>query len=661
EVECRRIRTSPRLARRRRIDQSVGCPDGSCHVRIWGALSRDVVKPGSQLRLDLSARTSDPRYGLRLLAASFAECVNCHVQIKGEERMVRKISNLATVRLDALPSALPSSAAAAAATAASESAAESAVESPHEATTDPNDHQRSSMRSDPGQQRPRRLPRNHGHRHRASDTQRLEPSSTVLSPGGLCQSRSRSRDGSSSASSSVNGGSDGDDSGSRNQISRGIRKTRSRLAVLLRNSNVGGDSRAATQQLPTPPPMPMAPSPASPARVQALLQAAPQYAGVAARSSRSRSSSSDGGDARSVVRQIQASQVMQIPLGLSQFASEYVSREYRLIVVAEVARLEDPEADQHSVHTHDATRPVVAPAAPPAGRMPLSAGSSGSQAKHARSVQSLGLSPPPLLSAGRSGARAGVQQRPAANGSGNGGCNSVDGVRRNTSLSSRSSVASLVSLASAQGADQGVQAGRRRRQSDSGLEQQSQSMQHQHRWALSEQSSAIAEWTVDVVDAFDVQFDNLVSTDYAGHGGGQRAVEKTSDAEMHAGVYTHEPLQSPSASPQKPATDSDDSRQPAAAAATTVVAAGPHHRRTSSGLVGFLMRGFRSSTPPAPVPEPVPRDNGAPGWRRHGSHEVVAAQRRPAHNRPANGEESSGSDQGHLVMYPLQPDLPPRK
>ncbi|KAJ1718908.1 hypothetical protein LPJ61_006431, partial [Coemansia biformis] len=94
EVECRRIRTSQRLARRKRVDQSVGCPDGSCHVRIWGSISRDVVKPGAHIRLDLSARTSDPRYGLRLLAASFAECVSCHVQVKGEERMVRKISNL---------------------------------------------------------------------------------------------------------------------------------------------------------------------------------------------------------------------------------------------------------------------------------------------------------------------------------------------------------------------------------------------------------------------------------------------------------------------------------------------------------------------------------------------------------------------------------------
>ncbi|KAJ2761684.1 hypothetical protein IWQ57_005984, partial [Coemansia nantahalensis] len=228
EVECRRIRVSPRLARRKRIDQSVGCPDGSCHVRIWGALSRDVVKPGAQLRLDLAARTSDPRYGLRLLAASFAECVTCHVQVKGEERVVRKISNLATVRLDALSGGGGSSGCAT----PTLQAPPPAVESPRDAATDPEDRQRSSMRSDPGHLRPRRLPRNRGHRHRASDTpQRPGSATTALSPNDLH----------SSSNNSVTGGSsDGEYQGAGAHISRGIRKTRSRLAVLLRNSNAPG-------------------------------------------------------------------------------------------------------------------------------------------------------------------------------------------------------------------------------------------------------------------------------------------------------------------------------------------------------------------------------------------------------------------------------------
>ncbi|KAJ2764685.1 hypothetical protein GGI18_006382, partial [Coemansia linderi] len=103
EIECHRLRVSRRLARCKRIDQSVGCPDGSCHVRFTGSISRDVVKPGAQIKLDITARTSDARFGLRLLAANFAECVMCHVQVKGEERLVNKITNLVPCRLDALP------------------------------------------------------------------------------------------------------------------------------------------------------------------------------------------------------------------------------------------------------------------------------------------------------------------------------------------------------------------------------------------------------------------------------------------------------------------------------------------------------------------------------------------------------------------------------
>ncbi|KAI9504362.1 hypothetical protein BX070DRAFT_223909 [Coemansia spiralis] len=102
ELNCHRVRASQRLARRKKIDQSVGCPDGSCHVRFWGTISRDVVKPGSELKIDIAARTSDARFGLRLLVANFAECLMCHVQVRGEERMVNKITNLASQRLDAL-------------------------------------------------------------------------------------------------------------------------------------------------------------------------------------------------------------------------------------------------------------------------------------------------------------------------------------------------------------------------------------------------------------------------------------------------------------------------------------------------------------------------------------------------------------------------------
>ncbi|KAJ2870920.1 hypothetical protein FB639_004547, partial [Coemansia asiatica] len=102
EVECRRVRVARRLARRKKIDQSVGCPDGSCHVRFWGSISRDVVKPGAQVKVDVVARTSDARYGLRLLVANLAEHVMCHVQVKGEERLTKKITNLVSCRLDGL-------------------------------------------------------------------------------------------------------------------------------------------------------------------------------------------------------------------------------------------------------------------------------------------------------------------------------------------------------------------------------------------------------------------------------------------------------------------------------------------------------------------------------------------------------------------------------
>ncbi|KAJ1726815.1 hypothetical protein LPJ61_004946, partial [Coemansia biformis] len=463
---------------------------------------------------------------------------------------------------------------------------------------------------------------------------------------------------------------------------------------------------------------------------------ASQYADSgAARNSRSRSSS-DCGDPLSVVRQIQASQLIQVPLGLSQFSSEYVSREYRLIVVAEVARLEDPEADKNSVHTNDATRPSV--------YLPLSAGADGAT-NYTQSVQNLGLSP--VLSAGRRSAG----QGPA----GKGGSNSLDAVRRKTSLSSRSSpagsISSAGSLASAsvsadrpqgawrvaRGSDQQTRAGRRR-QSDSGIEQQArmqQQQQQQNRWTVSEQSSAIAEWTVDVVDCFDVQFDELVSPEYL-EKGGLRSVESAEEAEIHAGKYTFEPQLSPTPSPrgspgmgkgragsvvggQTPSDTGSASPLPSADSDETARRQQTgHHRRSSSGLVGFLMRGFRAgapSSPPPPPPPPLPqssqpppqrqpalirkeasapaaarggarhmrsvsgggmwREASAPRWVRHGSQEggtqVPTAPARPATqqerrrqqqqqqalqqgSRGSHGGDSSGNDQD-LVMYPLQP------
>ncbi|KAJ2763907.1 hypothetical protein IWQ56_004682, partial [Coemansia nantahalensis] len=261
---------------------------------------------------------------------------------------------------------------------------------------------------------------------------------------------------------------------------------------------------------------------------------------------------------------------------------------------------------------------------------------------------------------------------PLANGNGGGTSSSLDGGLRNASVSSRSSpISSVASLASVRGEEHSGQPGRRR-QSDSGLlEQQSRASQRQqqHRWAVAEQSSAIAEWTIDVVDAFDVQFDELVSPDYAGGRGPTErpAAGAAASAEMCAGEYTREPLQSPLPSPggspggspgrspvqvpQAPTLDSDDSRRPAAGGHHHH----HHHRRTSSGLVGFLMRGFRSSTPPTPVPDPPPppqqTDNAAPAWRRHASH---GAPSPPRAARSVHGdEESSGNDQ-ELVMYPLQ-------
>ncbi|KAJ2793127.1 hypothetical protein H4R20_006635, partial [Coemansia guatemalensis] len=287
ELPCTRVRVAQRLARRKRLDQSVGCPDGSCHVRMWGVLSRDVVKPGAALRLDLSARTSDARFGLRRLAASFTECLICSVHVKAEERVVNRISNLVTARLDALSDESLSGEPLSDDSLSDEASSDRAAEPPAD-EQDP--RSRGSLRSDPGQPSTRhpaqhdRLDSNHSSRQNDSHTHELPHS----------------------------------------HLSRRLRKTRSRLAVLLRN---GVDVPA------TAPPVPGS---------SATAPATPQPRRT------------------DVVRQIHASHVLHVPLGLSQFASEHVSREYRLVVVAEVAPLDDPE----SVHVNDAAAAAYVAAVP---------------------------------------------------------------------------------------------------------------------------------------------------------------------------------------------------------------------------------------------------------------------------------------------------------
>ncbi|KAJ2728757.1 hypothetical protein H4S00_000808 [Coemansia sp. D1744] len=484
EVDCRHVRTARRLARRKRVDQSVGCPDGSCHVRIWGSVSRDVVKPGAQLRLDLSARTSDARFGLRLLGVHFAECVMCNVQVKGEERMVNRITHLATCRLDAL---------------------------------DDEDEEGTSEET-------------------ARATLQVPP---------------------------------------HGQLARGIRKTRSRLAILLRNASSASPPPVPSSGVShgpglspsfgSPPPAPPAPIPASTQQPR-------------------------------VVRQVRASQVVQVPFGLSQFSSELVSREYRLVVVAAVAPLE-PLAAAESVHTNDSARLAYKP-------------------QHARSAHNLGTS--------------------------------------RSSSSSASAASSL--LVGARHSEGG-----RRRQSESGItppplpqhqpqqhhhQQQQQHHQQQPRWAVSEQSSAMAAWTVDVVDHFDVQFDELVSPEYSNVD--STATAALTEPEIVTGTYAFEPL---SASPSPSSTLSLE--RPSSQERVG------HHRRTSSGLVGFLMRGFRSN---ASSPSAMPASpSAAPASSQPNSPSAMptsplpqSSSARTHHARSTSGGSGTGSHT-HANREPRQP------
>ncbi|KAJ2236441.1 hypothetical protein IWW45_001775 [Coemansia sp. RSA 485] len=549
EVECRRVRVARRLARRKKIDQSVGCPDGSCHVRFWGSVSRDVVKPGAQIKIDVVARTSDARYGLRLLVANLAEHVLCHVQAKGEERLTKKITNLVSCRLDGLGDSNSSSIEAA----------------------------RSEEAGSWG---------------------------------------SRESPGARETNNNSNNVDDGDARGLL-QLPRGVRKTRSRLAVLLRNTSPSRSlSRMASAQSTgavnecdystaraqrSPPPLPQTPS-------------APAARSV-------------GGSARaaqrppSVVRQIRASHVIQVPYGLSQFSSEYVSREYRLMLVAEVAPLDDWEVNGNSVHTCDSARPAVAPYDAP---MPM---------------------PPPLL---LQGARK----------------TSTSTVSSSSASAPASASASVCSLTRSTSPDLAAsRAHRRHARSDATAQpQQSQSQQPQaQRWAVSEQASAIAGWQIDVVDHFDVRFDELVASSRSPvsmAAGPLVARSVARDPEIHAGPYTFEPPTSPGTassgvhlgsvvSPTGTVTTlgtltPSDQGSADEGVGTRRSARGGHghHRRTSSGLVGFLMRGFRSSSSSL-SPTVSPRID-------HGSAQqqsVALSSSRGKHVRSVSN--SSGAD--HLV------------
>ncbi|KAJ1748448.1 hypothetical protein LPJ79_004508 [Coemansia sp. RSA 1821] len=476
EVECRRVRVARRLARRKRVDQSVGCPDGSCHVRVWGTISRDTVKPGTQLRVDLTARTSDARFGVRLLGAHFSECVMCHVQAKGEERLVNRITHLTSLRLDALDAL------------------------------------------------------------------------------------------------------DGAERAGQQQPARGLRKTRSRLAVLLRAPGSVSPSSLSLSLSPPPPPLPAQPAaPGSQLPEQRAADCRPP-----------------------VVRQVRASQTLAVPQGLSQFSSEFVSREYRLVVVADVAPL-DETAGADSVHTNDSAQPV------PEYRR-----------QHARSAHNLSA---PQEAAARSS-------------------------------SSSSSAVSLVAGSRhwnrhSEGSQQ-MQRGRRRPSEPGLLPEQMQ------RWAVSEQSSAIAAWTIDVVDHFDVQFDELVAP---GRGGAaarrqqQQQQHGLSEPEISAGQYRFVP----------PAADA-----PSSSSSLEHSAPSEHgtHRRTSSGLVGRIRRGFRSSTPSPSAASPPSRPS------RPGLSAATSSSHAAAHQRSVSGSivsektrqpralssppQSAGQrEPKELVMYPL--------
>ncbi|PIA13336.1 hypothetical protein COEREDRAFT_83578 [Coemansia reversa NRRL 1564] len=543
ELQCVRVRVARRLARRKRLDQSVGCPDGSCHVRMWGVLSRDVVKPGGELRVEISARTSDARFGISRLAASFAECLVCSVQVKAEERFVNRITNLVTARLDGLSDETLSD------ETHSDDSDSVQINRPIDQSVDDQDpRSRGSLRSDPGQQT--------SHVHQISHD--------------ITQSH----------------------------LSRRLRKTRSRLAEFLRNG------------------------------VEVPISAPPIPGTSATAPYTPQSRHAD------VVRQIHASHILHVPLGLSQFSSEHVSREYRLMVVAEVAPLDDPE----SVHVNNAAATL------------------GNTANSRPQRRELSLSSRSEVSLDYNGAASSEDSAAAAA--------AADSPIRWDTPPTRSS-------------HHRKPRRRRRRQSESAAPQQ----HPPHRWIVSEQSSAIAEWPVEVVDRFEVGFDELVSPEYATRNYTRinRDSPQLQDPQVRPVDYVFVP--DPAAPPAStassastalpshfdaklsPQTQMSPMLQPRTSPSSDV---GLSHRRTTSGLVGFLKRGFRSSAPP-------PRsDSGSSG-------SVVAGNSSPAspsrHVRSASGgspvpavaasivencdnptarRRTGASQDGHIIMYPLQ-------
>ncbi|KAI8318198.1 hypothetical protein GQ54DRAFT_300674 [Martensiomyces pterosporus] len=565
EVECVKRRRSKRLARLKQIDQSVGCPDGSCHVRFWGSISRDVVRPGAQLKINVVAKTSDARYGLKLLVANFAECVMCHVQVKGEERLTKKITNLLTCRLDSLSGG-------------------------DEGDGEEEEEEEVDVRAQ---------------RH--------------------------------SEGAEARGGSDVEAAGSsRLHVPLTVRKTRSRLAVLLGSSSPSVSPQSTTvaaadaaayssSTMRSAPPMPSLPASSS-NNSSAQQQSQPPTAtatnsgsnlsptsaacGTSGSSLRKLSlgsrrtmpgalnspgsMQSTAGGQRRVVRQIRASRVIQIPQHLSQFASEYISRDYRLMLIAEVAPMSESPVNANSIHT---SRSSV-PATPRNTTRELTP-------EEARELE-----------------------ESRVNG---------DGTRKSVSSMSTASSAEVEMKHQEQLAQQ--------------------RMRERRRWTVSEKASAIAGWKVEVVDQFDVLFDELVAPQLKSSNNLSRtlsshtmfparsssdqgpssvppvtqSVRLLQEPAITVGEYQCLPPSTAGAAAEGGAATPSDSGSLSTdgESVRTTSNSRQHHRRTSSGLVGFLMRGFRSSTSsPSASPKldnaqpPQTSNNGSRLQRKGSRHHV---------------------------------------
>ncbi|KAJ2776126.1 hypothetical protein GGI18_004409, partial [Coemansia linderi] len=192
------------------------------------------------------------------------------------------------------------------------------------------------------------------------------------------------------------------------------------------------------------------------------------------------------------------------------------------------------------------------------------------------------------------------------------------------------------------------------------------------RWAISENSSAIAGWPVEIVERFDVRFDELVSATKR-VSSSPVAVSIPSDAELTAGEYTfypalHEEALSSLSEPgtaELPALSLQSSSSPASSEhqRSGDNAGRGHHRRTSSGLVGFLMRGFRSSssaTVPCVAPPVTPPQAEAlrtDGRRR--LHHVRSVSSVVHGSKDAPHIIAIASDDNNTVAVPATIVLPP--